>query len=122
MTIREALEALTIPFAHFSWSGTPPAPYGTWGEDGTADTVHAEGAHKERADSLTVHLFTRDDTGADAALVEQALGSVTACAWDLAAVQFEHPTRLVHYTWDVEIVRGAGEQEAEPDGEADAES
>ena len=98
MTIKAALEALTIPFAHYSWQGTPPAPYGTWGEDGAAETVFAEGAHQERADSVSVDLFTRDDTGADAAAVEQALSGVTACAWELEAVQYEHPTGLVHYT------------------------
>jgi hypothetical protein len=127
MTIKAALEALTIPFAHYSWQGTPPAPYGTWGEDGAAETVFAEGAHQERADSVSVDLFTRDDTGADAAAVEQALSGVTACAWELEAVQYEHPTGLVHYTWAAEVVRGVGEDpapapEPAPDPEPEQEA
>lgn len=101
--LKAALKETGLPFAHFGWSEAPAGDYGIYAEDGAND-FESDGQHSELALTGTVDYFTRDDSGAPKATVEDALRSVWNCVWYMNSVQFEQDTGYIHYEWVFEVV------------------
>ena len=97
-----ALTDTGLKFAHFGWSHAPEGDYGVYAEDGANDLI-AGNAHAERAVEGTVDWFTRDDTMAAKADVEDAL-TAAGCAWYLNSIQFEAETGYIHMEWVFQTV------------------
>lgn len=101
-TLKTALNATGLSFAHFGWSKAPSGDYGVYSEDGANDLV-ADNVHAERAVEGTVDYFTRDDTLAAQPVIEAAL--ITAgCAWYLNSVQLENDTGYIHLEWVFQVI------------------
>ena len=95
-----ALEATLLPFAHFGWSHAPAGDYGTYSERG-ASSVWANGSMQEQTNIVVVDYYTRDDTGAPQAIIQDALQSVD-CSWYLDLVDFDEGG-MIHYVWILEL-------------------
>lgn len=96
-TLKAALEATGLPFAHFGWSKAPAGDYGVWTEDGANDLI-ADNAHAENLVEGTVDWFTRDDAMPAQPIIEAALTSA-GCAWYLNSIQMEDNTGYIHLEW-----------------------
>lgn len=96
-TLKAALAATGLPFAHFGWSKAPANDYGVWAEDGAAD-LSADNAHAETLVEGTVDFYTRDDALAAQPLIEAAL-TAAGCAWYLSSIQLEDDTGYIHLEW-----------------------
>lgn len=96
-TLKAALAATGLPFAHFGWSKAPAGDYGVWAEDGAND-LHADNAHAEKLAEGTVDWFTRDDAMPAQPIIEAAL-TAAGCAWYLNSIQLEDDTGYIHLEW-----------------------
>ena len=96
--ISDALATTKLDFAHFAWSHAPAGDYGTWGEDHGNEFVAGNGVC-EQVMSGYVDYFTRDDSGAPKAAIEQAMTDA-GIVWHLDAIQYENDTGYIHYTWE----------------------
>lgn len=99
--ITDAIETLVqngYKFAHFAWSHAPEGDYGTW-EEVLGNEFKANGIVSEQVMSGVVDYFTRDDSGAPKAAIEQAMTNA-GIVWHLSAVLYENDTGYIHYSWD----------------------
>ncbi len=100
--IRTALLGVTERVSHFTAHNAEP-PYIVWAEDGSGDTLFADGRMQAQVITGTVDLFTL--TPEDTALfqaIQTALDGV--CAWRLNSIQYEDDTGMTHYEWAWEAV------------------
>ena len=77
------------------------APYIVWAEDG-GNQLFAGNRMREQAVTATVDLYTKAEYGELPDAIQKALDS-GVIAWSLSAAAYEDDTRLIHYTWDVEV-------------------
>lgn len=102
-TIYEAL--LAIPNSkvyHYEKPAAVKAPYIIWAEQGEGDSFYA-GNHKEEQNiSGVVDLYTLEEFDPLADEVQTALDGV--CSWRLDSVLYEDETKLIHYSWDFEVI------------------
>lgn len=96
-TLKAALAATGLPFAHFGWSNAPAGDYGVWAEDGAND-LHANNAHAEKITEGTVDWYTRDDAMPAQPSIEAAL-TAAGCAWHINSIQMEDNTGYIHLEW-----------------------
>ena len=107
--IKNALLAVSQNVGHYEAMKKEP-PYIVWAEDGTGDTVFANGRKQCGAMTGTVDLFTRDRDGDPLiAAISDALNGI--CAWRLNSVQYEDDTGLLHVEWVWEVPDGEVEQD-----------
>lgn len=110
MTIQELGSGLNsieegLMFAHFAWSSAPAGDYGTYAED-SKPQFQADNRYGESLVHAYVNLYTRDDTGAKADLIEeffQDLQEEEVFAWSINTIQYEDNTKFIHYEWEVEF-------------------
>ncbi len=106
--IKGALLGISPNVWHFKAMVEPESqnePYIVWAEDGSGDTVFANGHKRAGVVTGTVDLFTRNRDGEPLAkAVPEALNGV--CAWRLSSVQYEEDTGLLHYEWRWEVEDG----------------
>ena len=99
--LKKALLAVTPDVYHFH-AHKPPSKYIVWAEDGSGDTVFANGHLQNQVITGTVDLYTDDPE--DTKLfdgIQAALDGV--CAWRLNSIQYEDNTGLTHYEWAWEM-------------------
>lgn len=77
------------------------APYIVWAEDG-GNQLFAGNRMREQAVTATVDLYTKAEYGELPDAIQKALDD-GGIAWSLSAALYEDNTRLIHYTWDVEV-------------------
>ena len=77
------------------------APYIVWAEDG-GNQLFAGNRMQEQTVTATVDLYTKAEYGELPDAIQKALDS-GGIAWSLSAAAYEDDTRLIHYTWDVEV-------------------
>ena len=77
------------------------APYIVWAEDG-GNQFFGGNRIQEQAVTATVDLYTKTEYGIAPDEIQQAFDDA-GIAWSLSAALYEDDTRLIHYTWDVEI-------------------
>lgn len=77
------------------------APYIVWAEDG-GNQLFAGNRMREQAVTATVDLYTKAEYGELPDAIQKALDS-GGIAWSLSAAAYEDDTRLIHYTWEVEV-------------------
>lgn len=100
--LSEALVGVGVPVYHFRAPSGTKAPYLIWGEDGSGQNLHADGALEGQVIQGTVDLFTR--TACDP-LAEGVQGALTGAElpWRLNSIQYEEDTGLIHYEWVWEV-------------------
>lgn len=110
MTISELGSGLNavkegLQFAHFAWSSAPAGDYGIYAEDGKPQ-FDANNRYAEHTTHAYVHLFTRDDSGATAEMVEDyftELQDEEVFVWTVNTIQYEDNTKFIHIEWEVEF-------------------
>ena len=94
-----------LKFAHFAWSSAPSGDYGTYAED-SKPQFEGDDRNLEFLTHGYVNLFTRDDTGATEALVEdyfQKLQETEVFAWQVNTIQYENYSKFIHVEWEIEF-------------------
>lgn len=89
-----------VPIYHYE-TLNQKAPYIVWAEDG-GNQLFAGNRMQEQAVTATVDLYTKAEYGELPDAIQKALDS-GGIAWSLSAAAYEDDTRLIHYTWDVEV-------------------
>ena len=89
-----------VPIYHYE-ALNQKAPYIVWVEDG-GNQLFAGNRMREQAVTATVDLYTKAEYGELPDAIQKALDS-GGIAWSLSAAAYEDDTRLIHYTWDVEV-------------------
>lgn len=89
-----------VPIYHYE-ALNQKAPYIVWAEDG-GNQLFAGNRMREQAVTATVDLYTKAEYGELPDAIQKALDS-GGIAWSLSAAAYEDDTRLIHYTWDVEV-------------------
>lgn len=78
--------------------------YFVWQEDGRND-LEADGLHAEGAVTGSTDLFTTIEFDPWAEEFEKSMDRL-GIAWELADVQYEEDTKIIHYTWDWQVLDG----------------
>ena len=89
-----------VPIYHYE-ALNQKAPYIVWAEDG-GNQLFGGNRMREQAVTATVDLYTKAEYGELPDAIQKALDS-GGIAWSLSAAVYEDDTRLIHYTWDVEV-------------------
>lgn len=100
--IKTAMETTGYPFALYGWKNASANTYGVVVQD-DAQAIWGDGTLQEQSMIGTVHLFTKDPTGAPQAAVQEALGALDI-AFYLNSVQYEDDTGYIHFEWVWECV------------------
>lgn len=77
-------------------------PYLLWAEIGEADSLHTDDTKSEQSISIDVDYYTKTEFDSHIDEIQNAFNEYRF-AWDLASVDFETETELIHYNWRVEI-------------------
>lgn len=106
-TLGEGLNSLkpTLKFAHYAWSSAPSGDYGVYAEDDRPQFV-GDDRNLEHLTHGYVNLFTRDDSGATEALIEDyftTLQETEVFAWQVNTIQYENMSKFIHIEWEVEF-------------------
>lgn len=89
-----------VPVYHYE-ALNQEAPYIVWAEDG-GNQLFGGNRIQEQAVTATVDLYTKAEYGELPDAIQKALDD-GGIAWSLSAAAYEDDTRLIHYTWDVEV-------------------
>ena len=87
---------------HYEKPAAVRAPYIVWSERGEGDSMHSNNHKEEQVISGVVDLYTLTEFDALVDSVQTALDGV--CAWRLDSVMYEDDTKLIHYSWDFEVM------------------
>ena len=105
-TLRTVYEALVsiegAKVYHYEKPAAVKAPYIIWAENGEDGSFHANNRKNEQVVTGAVDLYTLTEFDPLIDSIQEALNGV--CAWNLAAVLYEDETKLIHYSWDFEVV------------------
>lgn len=98
-TILQALNETGIPFAAYAWHTAPAGAYGIAALDGAHAPLWADNAFGAHVVEGTVDLFVPGTGEQERHTVQRALAGIDGLAFELASVQYEDDTRLVHFEW-----------------------
>jgi hypothetical protein len=88
---------------HYERAEDYSLPYGVWAETGESDSFNADNGKKEQVIEGTMDFYT--ETEFDPLFDEiQSVLNEMCCGWVLDSVQYEDSTKLIHYTWNWEMV------------------
>src|SRR5665648_287385 len=92
--IKTALLTVTSKVYHFDATGAT-GNYIVWSEDGSADSVWADGRMKEQIITGTIDLFTKQEYSPDFAAIQAALDAI-GISYRLNSIQYEELTKYIH--------------------------
>lgn len=102
-TVYEALVAIDgAKVYHYEKPAAVKAPYVIWGENGEDGSFHANNRKQEQVITGAVNLYTLTEFDPLVDAIQEALDGV--CSWTLESVMYEDDTKLIHYTWEFEVV------------------
>jgi hypothetical protein len=74
-----------------------------WAETGESDSFNADNGKKEQVIEGTMDFYT--ETEFDPLFDEiQSVLDEMCCGWVLDSVQYEDSTKLIHYSWNWELI------------------
>ena len=99
--IKTALLTVTNNVFHFDATGAT-GNYIVWAEDGSADSVWADGRMKEQTITGTIDLFTKTEYDGAFKLIQDALDGI-GISYRLNSIQYEIDTKYIHYeiVWEM---------------------
>lgn len=83
---------------HHYFRPTGEFPSCVWQESGEDYSFHAGNHKEEQAIRGTVDYYTQTEFDPNADAIQDVLDSIGA-AWSLESVQYEEPTKLIHFEW-----------------------
>lgn len=103
-TAISSIENLDNVFHYEKAEDCEDAPYIVWAEEGEGDSSNADNKKQEQVivGSLDFYTLTEFDPFVDS--IQSVLNGLQGCAWRLSSVQQEDATKLIHYTWNWELV------------------
>ena len=102
-TIYQALTAINgAKVYHYEKPAAVKAPYIVWMENGEGDSYHTNNHKDEQVIAGAVDLYTKTEFDPLVDSIQAALDGV--CAWRLDSVMYEDETKLIHYSWDFEVM------------------
>lgn len=102
-TIYEVLTSISgAKVYHYEKPAAVRAPYIIWSERGEGDSMHSDNHKEEQVITGAIDLYTLTEFDPLVDLIQSALDGV--CAWRLDSVMYEDDTKLIHYSWDFEVV------------------
>ena len=99
--VKAALLTVTSKCYHYTAPQATTGAYIVWAEDNQADAVWADGEMQEQTIEGTVDYYTKAETDANVAAIQNALNG--ACSWRLNSIQFEKDTGYIHYEWTFQV-------------------
>ncbi len=102
-TIYQALTAIEgAKVYHYEKPAAVKAPYIIWHENGEGDSFCANNHKENQVITGAVDLYTKTEFDPLVDSIQAALDNV--CAWTLDTVMYEDETKLIHYSWDFEVM------------------
>jgi len=102
-TIYQALTAIEgAKVYHYEKPAAVKAPYIIWHENGEGDSFCANNHKQNQVITGAVDLYTKTEFDPLVDSIQAALDGV--CAWTLDTVMYEDETKLIHYSWDFEVM------------------
>ena len=103
VNLKTALLTVTNNVRKFDGTGMI-GNYIVWGEDGQADSTHADNRMKEQVVTGTIDYFTKIDGDPNFDAIQNALnGAGIAFRWE--STQYEIGTKYIHHEWVWEVPR-----------------
>lgn len=100
--VRDALLTVSRRVYHFKAHPRTQAPYFVWAEDGSGQSLHADGKLEEQVIQGTVDYYTKHEDDPAVAEAQKALAAA-GIPWRLNSIQYEDDTGLIHYEWVFEV-------------------
>ena len=102
-TIYQALTAINnAKVYHYEKPADVRAPYIVWSERGEGDSMHSNNHKEVQVITGAIDLYTLTEFDSLVDSIQSALDGV--CAWRLDSVMYEDDTKLIHYSWDFEVM------------------
>lgn len=102
--LKNALAALAIPIAEFSWDTRPDTDYMVITLDGEGDTVYANDKMEHQAPRGTIDLYSKSNDRSKMLAVQNVLNNFEGCAWYLNTIMYEDDTQLLHWEFAFDLV------------------
>ena len=102
--IKNALASIENLKVYHYWRPRLEAPYCTWQENGEGDSLYASNHKKEQVISGVIDYYTLTDFDPMVDTIQDKINSIENLGWSLVSVDFEDDTRLIHFSWDFEII------------------
>lgn len=79
-------------------------PYVVWAEEGEESSFHANNTKEEQVISGSLDFYTETEFDSLVDDIQGALSEIENCSWVLSSVQYEDETKLIHYSWNWELI------------------
>lgn len=99
--IKNALLTVTNKVYHHDATGAK-GNYIVWAEDGSGDTVFADGVMQEQVITGTIDYFTKIEYDPLFGAIQDAL-KTAGIPFRLESIQHESDTKYIHYEWSFEV-------------------
>lgn len=104
-TLYQALNQVTgLKAYHYMKPDAVIKSYLVWAEDGENNSFHSDNSKEEQTITGYCDYYTQTEFDSMIDSIQECLNGVTGCSWRLEAVQYEETTKLIHYTWNWELV------------------
>lgn len=100
--IKNALLTVTSKVYHHDASGAT-GNYIVWAEDGSGETVWADGKMQEQVITGTIDYFTKVEYDPTFWTIQDALRDA-GLSFRLESIQYEGDPKYIHYEWVFEVV------------------
>lgn len=87
---------------HYEESGDNAVPYLVWAERGEGDSFCSSNHKQEQVITGVCDFYTATEFDPLVDDIQTALDEI--CAWKLQSVAYEDETKLIHYSWEWELV------------------
>lgn len=100
--LKQVQDALTKigPSVYHYWRPKMQAPFIVWAEASEDGCCNADGIKIEQEVRGTVDYYTLLEFDPIFDQIQASLNGLVSTAWELADVQYEEDTGLIHYSWD----------------------
>jgi hypothetical protein len=88
---------------HYERAEDYSLPYGVWAEQGESDSFHADNGKKEQVIEGSLDYFTETEFDPIIDEIQSVLNDMCS-SWTLDSVQYEDNTKLIHYSWNWELI------------------
>ncbi len=89
---------------HFEKPDSQGSPYAVWAEEGEADSFQASNKKAEQSIVGSLDYYTQTEFDSMVDTIQETLNSIEGCGWSLSSVLYEDETKLIHYTWNWELI------------------
>lgn len=93
---------------HYERPANESFPFAIWQEYTEINTFHANNRKKNQPVTIMLDYYTQTEFDEMIDQIQDALNEAPNITFELADIQFEEETHVIHYSWNVEVLYGAG--------------